>query len=202
MESFEFYGVLVHVDDEGGDAFVFGAGEVGAGEEDVPVGDVGAARPDFLAVNDPFVAVAFGFGFEASDIGAVLGFGVALAPDFVAVENVGDEAFFLPVGAHFDEGGADEVDADTIDVRWSVGAGKFVFVDHVLDDGEAHAAVFFWPVGAGPAVVGFGSLPVFDEFDSFFFVLGEMPVTGSPVVGEVGFEPVAEFVLECLLVVG
>lgn len=161
-----------------------------------------ATRPYFLTVNDPVVTVTFGFGFETSDVGAVFGFGVSLTPDFIAVEDVGDEAFFLPVSPHFDEGWADEVDADAVDVGWGVSAREFVFVDHVLDDGESHAAVFFGPVGAGPPVVGFGSLPVFDEFDSFSFVLGELPVASDPAVGEVCFEPVAEFVFELLLVVG
>ncbi len=51
-------GVLLHVHQEVGEALVLGGLAVGARDEHAPLGVLGAAGPDLLAGDDPFVALA------------------------------------------------------------------------------------------------------------------------------------------------
>jgi len=66
--------LLVHVDEEDSQPLVFFARGVGSGYQETPVGVMRITRPDFLAVDDPFVAVSFRTSRQARHVGA--GFGL------------------------------------------------------------------------------------------------------------------------------
>src|SRR6202034_4678830 len=64
-----------HVEEEHRQALVLGDVGVGAYDQDAPVAEMGARGPDFLAIDDPFVALALGARAQPREIGARGGFG-------------------------------------------------------------------------------------------------------------------------------
>src|SRR5271155_2023538 len=139
------------------------------------------------------VAVKLGFGLQIGEIGAGVGFGKALAPDFFGAENFGDEAGFLRVGAAGDDSGADEAEAERVGHGRSFNAGHFFPEERLLHERGAAAAVFFGPGDSGPAAVVEFALPGAKVGIGFFEGLFA-PV--GPVFGGVGGEPGAEFIAE------
>ena len=83
---------LVHRHDERRDALVLGHVVVGAGQHEAPVGVVGVAGPDLVAVDDVLVAVAVGPGAQRRQVGAGVGLAEALAPALAPVDHAGQEA--------------------------------------------------------------------------------------------------------------
>ena len=83
----------------------------------------------------------------------------ALAPDLVGVENFGDEAPLLGLGAVLHEGGTDDADAQPIGGLRGAGAGHLLRIDSLLKQRGALAAVFLGPVDANPAAVVELALP-------------------------------------------
>ncbi len=88
-----------HVDDEVRDAPVLRGVEVGAGEQDGPVGRPGAGVPHLLAVDHPLVAVAHGAGAQRREVGAGAGLAVELAPDLLAADDLVEVVGALLLGA-------------------------------------------------------------------------------------------------------
>ena len=78
---------LVHVDGEVADALVLRHVRVGAGDQHAQVGHLAAGRPHLLAVDDPLLAVLFGLGLQAGEVGAGAGLGEELAPGALAGDD-------------------------------------------------------------------------------------------------------------------
>ena len=70
----------------------FGTLGVGAREQEAPVGHVGVAGPDLVAVDHVLVAVARRGGAQRREVGAGLGLAEALAPALAAADQAGQEA--------------------------------------------------------------------------------------------------------------
>ena len=87
---------------------------IGAGEQDPEPGDVREGRPDLLAVDDVLVAVALGTGRERREVAAGSGLAEQLAPDLGAVEDPGEVAVLLLLGARDEERRAGPADADRV----------------------------------------------------------------------------------------
>ncbi len=83
---------LVHRQGEHRDPAVFGCVEVGAGQEDAEVRDVGLRGPHLLSGDDPLVAVTDRTGREPGEIGSGPGLGEELAPDLLAAQGRRDES--------------------------------------------------------------------------------------------------------------
>ena len=66
-------------------------------------GDVGAARPDLLAVDQPAAVDPGGLGLDAGGVGAGVGLAEQLAPDDVLVERRAHPAGDLVLGGVLDE---------------------------------------------------------------------------------------------------
>ena len=77
--------------DEHREAAMLGGFGIGAGEKDHKIGFVRHRRPHLLAVDDPLVAVLFGFGATGCHIRASFGFAVAERDQRLAVEQLGDD---------------------------------------------------------------------------------------------------------------
>ncbi len=90
---------LVHRHRERRDALVLGDVGVGAGEQDAPVGDVGVARPDLVAVDHVLVAVGDRGGAQRGEVGSGIGLAEPLAPPLRAVDQPGQEAVLDRVAA-------------------------------------------------------------------------------------------------------
>ena len=83
---------------------------VGAHQREHPVGMVRPGGPDLLAVDDEVVAVAHRRGAQAREVGAGIGFGIALAPDRLAGQHGRQMARLLRLGAEADQDRPDVID--------------------------------------------------------------------------------------------
>ena len=83
---------LVHRHRERGQALVLRHVGVGAREQEAPVGDVGVARPDLVAVDHVLVAVARRGRAQRREVGAGVGLAEALAPALAPADQAGQEA--------------------------------------------------------------------------------------------------------------
>ncbi len=95
--------LLVHVDDEVGDAAVLRDARVGAGDEDPPTAVLSARGPHLLTIDDPLLTVLHGTGLDARQVRARSGLGEQLAPHVAPRDHVGQEASFLILGAVVDD---------------------------------------------------------------------------------------------------
>ncbi len=103
-------GVRGHQDDRYA-AVLGGVGVRAAGEPD-PVGLLGVAGEDLLAVDDPVVAVPYGAGPQRRQVRPGLGLAVADREDEVAAEDAGQEVRLLLLGPVRHQGRADRVQGD------------------------------------------------------------------------------------------
>src|SRR3546814_14617691 len=81
----------LHVDPKIGEALVLRDGRVGAHDDDAIIAILRPARPHFLAVDLPAVAVGLGASAQPRKIRPARGFGNELAPDRSAERRVGKE---------------------------------------------------------------------------------------------------------------
>lgn len=135
---------------EDGDAFVLGCLGIGTACEPHVVGGIGAGGEDFVAVDDPLVAVGDGAGLERGEVGAGFGLGVADREDDVAGQDARQEALLLLVGAVLHQCRADRVDGD--ERERETRALHLVEEHELFLDGTALPAVFFGPADTQPAV--------------------------------------------------
>ncbi len=120
-----------HVDDEVRDAPVLLGRCIGAREQDPVLGDVGERRPDLLAVDDVFVAVALGAGRQRREVAAGGGLAEQLAPELGAGEDPGEVAILLLLGAGGEERRPGPADADRVEGTRRL-RGAELLVDHEL----------------------------------------------------------------------
>ena len=84
----------VHVDQQVRNALVLGRRGIGAHQQHLPVRAMRQTGPHFLPVDHEGVAVDHRARLQACQVGARAGFGVTLAPDFLAGEHLEQVAFF------------------------------------------------------------------------------------------------------------
>ena len=110
---------------------------VAAGKNEYPVGEMGERGPDFLPRDDPLSA----FGIEAGarlyigKVGACVGLGIALAPEFAAVADQRQEALLLLFRPKGDEGGSKQAFADMAETARSAGTGILLLERDLLGNG-------------------------------------------------------------------
>src|SRR5581483_3357039 len=145
----------LHIDDEVTNALVLRRVGVRAREQDHVLGDVRAGGPDLLAVDDVVVAVLDGPRLHGGEVGAGAGFGEALAPDVVALDDAREVLLLLLLGAVEDDGRAGPAGADAeVAPAWRAGERHLLREDELLHDGHAGAAVLLRPGRGDPAAVG------------------------------------------------
>jgi len=161
LDRAHFDGGVLHVDPEHGEALVLRHIRIGADEQDAVVAEMGAGRPDLLAVDDPVVAILLGFRAQARDVGTAGGLGEELAPDLVAAHGGTDETLLRLIRAPGHDGRDAHAEPDGED---AAGDGVFRFfltVDNVVDGGAATAAPLLRPGDAGVTGIGLLRLPGF-----------------------------------------
>ena len=126
---------------------------VGARQQETPVGDVGEGRPDLCAVHEKVVAVVFGDGLDAGEVGAGVGLAEKLAPAHVGLGDGRQEALFLGLRAVADEQGADHARADAVAARGLV-LDDLLGVDDLPEVRPLLPAVLLGPGHDEPALVG------------------------------------------------
>ena len=133
---------LIHRHDEGGDALVLRHLVVRASQGKAPVGVVGVARPDLVAVEHVLVAVAVGPRAQGGEVRSRIRLAEPLAPTFPAVHQPRQEPL-LDLDASVPEDAEHEV-AEPRSRRCSSG-GQLLVEDDVVDTREALAADFLGP---------------------------------------------------------
>ena len=81
-----------HVEQQEADPLMLGRGRIGAHQAEDPVGLVGIAGPDLLAVDQPVIALVLALGLQAGEVGAGAGLGIALAPADLAAGDLGQDS--------------------------------------------------------------------------------------------------------------
>ena len=70
-----------------------------------PVGQMGGAGPDLLAIDHPFLADQFTLGRQTGQVAAGVWLGIALTPQHFSPQGGANELRFLLFRAHFQQGG-------------------------------------------------------------------------------------------------
>ena len=124
-----------------------------------------ARGPDLLAVDDPVVALLLGAGAQAGDVGAAGRLRKQLAPDLLAGGELRQIVPLVLLAAERHHGRAAHALADLERLRQLAVDALFLLPDHLLDRRGAAAAIFLWPMQAGPAAFGLLLLPGLADLD-------------------------------------
>ena len=136
----------------------FGA-RLGAGDDEDPVGELGQRRPDLLPVHHPLPVDEVGAGLHVGEIGAGVGFGVALTPEFVTREDLRHEPLLLRLGAERHQGRAEQGDTHVGNASRRLGLDIGEVEDDLLGERALTAADRGGKVDAEPATRGEFLLP-------------------------------------------
>ena len=167
-----------------------------ARQHEHPLRLVGERGPHLLPVDDP---VAAGFilarlGLHVAEVGAGVGFGVALAPVLGAGDDAGQEALFLLFAAEGDQGRPDQGFAEVADAAGAAGTGIFLVENHLLRRRQVASAVLFRPADAGPARPGQVLFPLLAQFGMGILVAGAAAMTQALIFAlQVVLHPAADF---------
>ena len=107
---------------------------LGSDQAKYPIADLCRARPDFLTVDHPLVAIELSFGREARKVTARAGLGITLAPDEFAMKGFANKVWCLRLGAQFQEHGRQHADALTAESGVHLGRAEFFGNDPGADD--------------------------------------------------------------------
>ena len=133
---------------------------LGAGDHEAPVGLVGQRGPHLLPVDDPVVVLEPGLGRDGRQVRPGAGLGVALAPELLHRHDPRQEALLLLRGPEGDQRRAEQLLAEMVHARRSVGPRVLLVEDHLLEQRQAAAAVLLGPADAGPAVLREVAVPL------------------------------------------
>src|SRR5918999_752566 len=165
VERPDLHGLLLHVEDEVGQALMLGRVLVRPRHEHAPLRLVRVGGPDLLAGHEPLAACARSgvrldrLRLQRGEIGARLRLGEALAPDLLAREDRLEPALLLLVRAVRDHHRAAHHHAEDVD-RWRrLGARHLLAEEGLLDERGAAAAVLLRPGEARVAGVVEPALP-------------------------------------------
>ena len=163
-----------HVEQQEGNAFMLLGLGIRAHEAKNPVGVVGVARPDLLAVDEIMVALVLGLCLQRSKVGAGARLRIALAPADFATRDLGQVFLLLRLIAVFQQRRAEHPDAETVEGRAAFHRAHFFAQDFRFVLGEAAAAEFLRPVRHGPAARGHALQPL------LLRLVLELPVAAAP----------------------
>src|SRR5690606_12953253 len=123
---------------------------VGAKQAKGPVSEHCARRPNLVAAQHVFVALAAGGGTNRSKIAASLWLGPGLCPDLFAGCHGGEEARLLVRRTELHQRRPEQEDAVLVDAQRSAGAPVLFLEDQPLDQVETTAAIFARPGDHAP----------------------------------------------------
>src|SRR6185312_11260163 len=146
-----------HVDQHERDALVLLRRRVGAHQAEAPVGEVGVAGPDLLAIDQPVVALVLAAGLQRGEVRPRARLGVALAPADLAVDDLRDVLGLLLFAGELQQHRPQHPQPERGE-RAAV-AGQLLLEDARLVGREAAAAVLLRPGRRGPAARGDAAHP-------------------------------------------
>src|SRR5881296_2852035 len=188
----------LHVHEEEADGLVLGSFWTGPHEEEAPVGDVGHARPDLLAVDDEVAVVGHRAGLEVREVRASVGLGEALAPELFCGQDLLQEAPLLGRRPVLHERRPEHRDAAAVHELGRLGARHLLVEDDHLDDRRAAPAELARPVHADVARRVHRLLPGAEPSDLVAVGSRGRERTPAEIVGQVGLEPVPDLFAKLL----
>jgi hypothetical protein len=139
---------------------VFVTGSVSSHQQDHPLRPHRDRGPDLLSVHHVLVPVPDRLAAESGEVAAGIGLGVAGAPLVGPVEDVGDEALLLLVGAVLDQRRPDPGEAHEAGTeRRRLAPRHLLLQDHLLGDAAPAAADLLRPGESHPALAADLLLP-------------------------------------------
>ena len=139
----------LHVEQHEADAALLGC-LAGADEAEDPIGLVGVAGPHLLPVDDIMVARVLGAGREAGEVGAGIGFRIALAPADFAARDLGQMFELLLFAAVFQQRGPEHRNAEAVERVARPDRAHFLAQHLGFRRRQPAAAILLRPVGDGP----------------------------------------------------
>src|SRR3954465_14640834 len=144
------------------------------------------------------VPLVDGAGVQAGEVGAGARFGIALAPDLVAAEDLRQVALLLRLGAPMNEGRAQEAHADRAGQDGGAGGEILLVENALLHEAGAAAAIFLRPGQPDPAGGMHLLLPGATLFERLA-IRGDalvLRVLDLQILRQIGVEPGAELSAE------
>ena len=185
----------LHVDQQERDSGLLLAPGRGAHQAEDHVGVLGQGGPDLRPVDHVMAAVAHCSRGERGEVGAGVGFGIALAPPVAAAQVAGQVAALLRRRAEGDDDRSHQLGAERIDARREA-PHQLVLEDVAADRAPAGAAVLGRPGRRRPALGVENSVPGDDLLLGGAEALLDLaPDGGGQVVADEG----ADLFSECLV---
>ena len=166
----------VHVDQQKADAFLLFDVWIRAHQAEDPVALVSGGGPDFAAIDEEVVAPVLGLALQAGKVGAGAGFGIALGPAGLTVDDGADVLVFLLFITVFEDGRSQHPDANAVKRCAGLDALHLFFDDSALTGVQPAAAVMLWPLGYYPALVAHTLKP------ESGILAGKLAAPASPVL--------------------
>src|SRR5256712_4447712 len=191
-----------HVDEQEADPLVLRGRRVGTDEQEAPVGDVSHARPDLLTVHDEVIALPHGARLEIRQVRARVGLGESLAPELVGRQDSRQEPRLLRRGPVLHERGAEHRHTAAVDELRRLGTRHLLVEDDHLDDRRTPPAELARPVEPDIARLAHSFLPRAELPDLLAVGPRGCERAATQVIRQVGLEPAADLLAECLFAVG
>ena len=182
---------LLHGHQQIRNAFVLWRIGVGAGEQEAVVGVVALCGPNFLAVNDPFVTVEYGSGFQTCQVAPAVWLTETLAPARLTAKNFWQELLFLFFCSPLQNSWPHQCVAKEVGAHWSLCVGELFRKHNTFHDAQTTAAVFHWPRSADPSTAVQLCWPRLVK--GFALVGAHFKACVEPSGGEILFQPSADF---------
>ena len=153
LDAVHLHARLVDGEHENGEPPVLGDLPVGAGQAQPPVGPPGPGRPDLRAVEDPLLAVAHRGGEGAGHVRPAARLGEELHPELLALEDGGEVALLLLLGAEVEQHRGARRHRRRLDAGRVLAAPELLVEGPLVRRGEPLAAVLGGEADAGEARV-------------------------------------------------
>src|SRR5712692_11662569 len=155
-------------------------------------------RPDLLALDNEVVAFLDRARLQRGKVGSRVGFRIALAPDLLAGDDLGDETLLLLFRAPMHQRGADEPWPGADERQRCVKAQQLLMIDDSLEEAQPASTVFRRPIDAGPSARRELPIPSDTPVPVVFATLGDAIERQGRIVRRVFFEPLPELMPERL----
>ena len=109
--------------------------------------------PNFLTVDNPFVAVENRAGLQTREVATTVRLAEALTPAHLSAQNFWQELFLLFLGAPLQNSWANQSVAEEISSHGCSRIRELLRENDTLHRGQTFAAIFLWPGGADPTAL-------------------------------------------------
>ena len=182
---------LLHGHQQIGNAFVLWRIGVGAGEQEAIVGVVALCGPNFLTIDDPFIAVKNCCGFQTCQVASAVWLTEALTPARLTAKNFWQELLFLFFCSPLQNSWPHQCVAKEVGAHWSLCVGELFRKHNTFHHAQTATAVLHWPRSADPSTAVQLCWPRLVE--GFALVGAHFKTSVEPPRREILFQPGTDF---------